>query len=39
VLEQLEFPAQISSLPGGEVVVVHASDAQLVETMLDAVGG
>jgi hypothetical protein len=39
VLERLEFPAQISSLPGGEVVVVHASSAQLVETMLAAVGG
>ena len=39
VIEQLDFPAQIGSLPGGEVVVVHASSAQLVETVLDAVGG
>lgn len=39
VVESLPFPASVHELPGGDVLVVHASTEALHDATLDAAGG
>ena len=36
VVDGLDFPASVTELPSGEVLVVHASDEELLDRTVDA---